>query len=192
MQNEDETQRKTRTNLSASGGGQETDGLVLSSLGTEGPLVNILEHLIETELSEATALTGEALRRARERQFTETLLSTLDAEQVVFLKKNLAEKGLALSRGGRFHTVQSEQADKGKAVQWLTDVFRKNLRLEPLTAAVGDSPNDVPRLAAVDFPFLVQKPDGLWTKMEIPDLKKIEGIGPAGFSAAVRMLLGDK
>lgn len=146
----------------------------------------------DAELSDATGLTGEALGRARERQFTETLLTALDAEQVVFLEKNLAEKGLSLSRGGRFYTVQSKQADKGKAVQWLTDVFRKNLHTAPLTAAVGDSPNDEPMLAAVDFPFLVQKPGGFWTKMEMPGLKKIEGVGPVGFSATVRMLLGDK
>jgi hypothetical protein len=41
--------------LSASRRGEETDCLVLGSLGTEEPLVNILEHLVETELSEALA-----------------------------------------------------------------------------------------------------------------------------------------
>jgi hypothetical protein len=38
--------------FSASRGSQETNSLVLSSLGSENPLVNILEHLVETELSE--------------------------------------------------------------------------------------------------------------------------------------------
>ena len=39
--------------LSAGGGGEETDGLVLSSLGAESLLVDILEDFVETELSEA-------------------------------------------------------------------------------------------------------------------------------------------
>ncbi len=146
----------------------------------------------DAELSAATGLAGEALQRVRDRQFTETLLTPLNAEQVVFLKKKLAEKGLALSRGGRFHTVLSAQADKGKAVYWLTKVFAENLPVAPRTAAVGDSPNDAPMLAAVDFPFLVQKHDGSWADVEALGLIKIEGIGPVGFSAAVQLLLGEK
>jgi mannosyl-3-phosphoglycerate phosphatase family protein len=142
----------------------------------------------DAELSEATNLSGEALLRACDRQFTETLLTPLNAEQVVFLNKNLEEKNLTLSRGGRFYTVQSAQADKGKAVQWLMDIFRQNTPVAPLFAAVGDSPNDAPMLAAVDFPFLVQKPGATWADVEVPGLIKIKGIGPAGFSEVVRML----
>ena len=41
--------------FSASSGGEETDSLVLSCLGAKGSLVNVLEHLVETELSEALA-----------------------------------------------------------------------------------------------------------------------------------------
>jgi hypothetical protein len=41
--------------LSACGGGEETDGLVLLSRGAEGLLVDILEDFVETELSEALA-----------------------------------------------------------------------------------------------------------------------------------------
>jgi len=40
-------------NLSACGGAQETNGLVLSSLRTKSPLVNVLEHFVKTELSES-------------------------------------------------------------------------------------------------------------------------------------------
>jgi mannosyl-3-phosphoglycerate phosphatase len=145
----------------------------------------------DAELSAATGLSGEALKRARDRWFTETLLTPLDAEQVDVLQKNLAEKGWLLSRGGRFFTLQSAQVDKGKAVQWLKEVFRQNIPGAPLFAAIGDSPNDVPMLAAVDFPFLVQKHDGTWAEMEIQGLVKIESIGPTGFLAAVKILLGD-
>jgi len=40
-------------NLSAGGGAEEAHGLVLSGLGAKSPLVDVLEHLIEAELSEA-------------------------------------------------------------------------------------------------------------------------------------------
>jgi len=45
--------------LSAGGGSKETKGLVLSSLGSESPLVDVLEHLVETELSEALSRVAE-------------------------------------------------------------------------------------------------------------------------------------
>ena len=144
-----------------------------------------------TELSAATGLAGEALERARDRQFTETILTPLIDKDIAFLKEKLALKGWALSRGGRFFTIQSAQVDKGKAVQWLKEVFRQNRSDATLFAATGDSPNDAPMLSAVDFPFLVQRHDGTWADMTVTGFKKIEGIGPAGFSAAVKMLLGE-
>jgi len=143
----------------------------------------------DAELSAATGLNGAALRRARERWFTETLLDAPDAEQPQKLREHLAASGFEHSQGGRFLTVQSAQAGKGKALRWLSGVFRQIMDY-PLFAAIGDSPNDAPMLAAVDIPFLVQKHDGTWTNLELPGLQKIEGIGPKGFSAAVRMLLG--
>lgn len=145
----------------------------------------------DAELSQATELEGEALQRARDRLFTETLLTPLDAEQVIFLNKKLAAKGIALSRGGRFYTAQPAHTDKGKALLWLAGIFQKNRGEKPLLAATGDSLNDAPMLAAVDFPFLVQKHDGTWADLPtVANLTKVEGIGPAGFSMAVEMLLG--
>jgi len=145
----------------------------------------------DLELSQATGLEGEALQRARDRLFTETLLTSLDAGRVIFLNKKLAEKGITLSRGGRFYTAQPAHTDKGKALLWLVGIFQKNRGEKPVLAATGDSLNDVAMLAAVDFPFLVQKHDGSWADLPpVANLTKVKGIGPAGFSMAVEMLLG--
>ncbi len=145
----------------------------------------------DAELTALTGLQGEALARARDRWFTETLVTPLDAAQAKSLGKQLAKKGWVLSKGGRFHTLLSAQADKGRAMQWLAKIFGQNLSMMPLLAAIGDSPNDFPMLAAAHFPFLVQRHDGTWADLELPNLIKIEGIGPEGFSAAIRTLLGN-
>lgn len=142
-------------------------------------------------LSQATGLSGPALARARQRWFTETLVTPLGSAQVEMLNQKLAPKNWTLSRGGRFHTVQSVQADKGRAMLWLADLFARNAPRPPVLAAIGDSPNDWPMLAAADFPFLVQRHDGTWSDVNLPGLAKIEGIGPAGFAAAVCWLLGE-
>lgn len=145
----------------------------------------------DAELSAVTDLAGEALNRARDRQFTETILTALADTDIDFLKRKLAEKGWILSRGGRFFTIQSAQVDKGKAVQWLKEVFRQNMSESTLFAATGDSQNDTPMLSAVDFPFLVQRHDGTWADVTVTGIEKIGDIGPAGFSAAVKMLLDE-
>lgn len=146
----------------------------------------------DAELSAATGLSGEALARARDRWFTETLITQPDAEHLTVLEKKLAQKGFALSRGGRFYTIQSARVDKGKAVRWLAEIFGKNLPSEPLFAATGDSPNDAPMLAAADVAFLVQRHDGTWAdlKVQISGLIKVDAPGPVGFSQAVDILLG--
>ncbi len=144
----------------------------------------------DAELSDATGLHGEALHRARERWFTETLLSSLDEAGAAAVQAVLRPAGFTLSRGGRFYTAQSALVDKGKATRWMMELFRQTSPSPPCFAAMGDSPNDAPMLEAVDLPFLVQRPDGSWATEEAPH-KKITGVGPAGFSAAVNMLLGE-
>lgn len=143
----------------------------------------------DAELAAATGLQGEALGRARDRWFTETLLGCENVEALDRLKQSFLEKGWTLSRGGRFYTVTDAKADKGKAVQWLASVFREQGPTDVLLAATGDSMNDMPMLAVVDFPFLVQRPDGTWADMDVPGLTRIAGIGPVGFTAAVAQLL---
>lgn len=145
----------------------------------------------DVELSSATGLLGDALQRARARWFTETVLSSKEVVEAANLQSVLQVAGFTLSRGGRFFTVQSALVDKGKAVRWLMELFRQTSPQAPLFAAVGDSPNDVPMLEVVDLPFLVQGPKGSWVPVDLPRLKKIPAVGPAGFSAAINRVLGE-
>lgn len=142
----------------------------------------------DAELSTATGLSGTALGRARERWFTETLLSSLDEQGLKEVKNFLLPLGYTLSQGGRFFTVQSAQVNKGKAVVWMMEQFRKAFGRHTCFAAIGDSPNDVPMLEVVDIPFLVQKPDQTWAKVDLPHLIHLKAVGPKGFSAAIRLL----
>lgn len=149
--------------------------------------IRSFSKVTDVELSEATGLKEGALARARDRWFTETLLPPLDPQQIRCL---LAPEDMELSKGGRFYTVQSVFAGKGKAVDWLSGIFRISSDKTPVFAGIGDSPNDFSMLEVVDLPFLVQKPSGAWADIEIPGCIRVKGIGPAGFAAATDMLLG--
>jgi mannosyl-3-phosphoglycerate phosphatase len=142
------------------------------------------------EVAEATGLSPEAAALAKEREYEETLLTPLSASEAGRLKESLSPLGLTLSRGGRFYAVKG-QCNKGQAAMALARLFaRETPRL--ITVGIGDSANDVPLLLAMYIPVLVQRPDRTWQKMRIAGVKKVEGVGPAGWTRAVEMLLEGK
>lgn len=143
----------------------------------------------DAELAALTGLEGAALARARDRWFSETLITPLGEGEVAAINAKLMSNGWTLSKGGRFHTIVSAQANKGRAMRWLADVYARHLPQAPLLVALGDSPNDQPMLAEADLAFLVQRHDGTWAAFDLPQAIKIEGVGPAGFSSAINQLI---
>ena len=134
------------------------------------------------EISGFTGLKGGAVKRAKDRHFTETLFSETPRPMDL---KILEEAGFGVSQGGRFLTIQDKNVDKGKAVTLLASLFEQEWQERPLTIGIGDSPNDASFLNVVDKPFLVQNHRGEWANLEIPGLTRIAAIGPKGFLSMV-------
>ena len=83
-------------------------------------------------------------------------------------------------------TVTGKEADKGSAVQELVKYYMPQFDEKIITFGVGDSPNDAPMLREVDFPYLVQRPDGQWRNLvDIVNLNSISAVGPLGFTEMV-------
>lgn len=141
------------------------------------------------EVSERTGLDLEAARRATLREYSETIHADLDAEGWQRLREALAGRGLSCLRGRTGCTVISAATDKGRATSLLAALFRRG-HGDVVTVGIGDSENDAPMLRAVDRAFLVQRPEGSWADVNVPGLRKVEGIGPAGWSRAIRSALG--
>jgi mannosyl-3-phosphoglycerate phosphatase len=126
---------------------------------------------------------------AKQREYDEPFLLE-DPVSAVAVEDIARRAGLKIERGGRFHHLTGTN-DKGKAVSLLTGLYgQKSKSLK--TIGLGDSPNDLSMLEAVDFPVLVQKPDGSYDpSVRLEDLIFAPGIGPAGWNAAVLKLLDD-
>lgn len=144
-----------------------------------GELLRGFSTTREEEVGLVTQLEGEAIARARQRMFTETLLPPVPTRAS---RNALRQQGFSLSEGGRFFSVQQAGADKGKAVRWLTALYRFHWHQPIHTIGIGDSPNDTAMLEAVHRAYQVQRHDGQWHPMEIPGLVKIPAIGPEGFA----------
>ena len=137
----------------------------------------------DAEVAQLTGLSLERAALARRREFNEPLILPDAEKREAEFRRAALDAGLQLTKGGRFYHLLGG-GDKGRAVELLCGLFR--LR-QPglLSVALGDAPNDASMLAAVDRPFLVARHDGGHSRIELPGLCKMEGIGPAGWNQAV-------
>ncbi len=144
------------------------------------------------EIAERTGLTEAEAVLAKQREYDEPFVLAGSAPGLEELQRLAKARGLACTRGGRFYHLLGN-ADKGKACRLLLEAYRRqhgNGGADLLTAAVGDSLNDLPMLAVVDRPILVQRPDGSHdADVNLPNLVLAPGIGPAGWNRGVLDLL---
>jgi len=144
----------------------------------------------DSDVSRITGLDEAGAKRAKNRDFSETLTASLKPETWATLNATLKPVGLHCLSGGRFHTVTSKDCNKGRALRIVVDGFGSMTGNRWHSIGIGDSSNDIDMLESVDHPYLVQTPAGSWNDLEIPNLKRIAAIGPHGWVQAVRDALG--
>ncbi|UCG10303.1 MAG: mannosyl-3-phosphoglycerate phosphatase [Dehalococcoidia bacterium] len=136
------------------------------------------------EIAKLTGLDLASAKLAQEREYEESL--HLEDRDIDSILPKIAAAGLTWNRGGKLYGVSGGN-DKGRATQMLTRLFRQKLgRIK--TIGIGDSSNDLPMLAEVDFPVLVQKPGHGWEEIDLPRLYRVKGEGPRGWTRAIREL----
>ena len=167
------------------------------------------------EVAEESGLDVESAKLAKQREYGETVVIASPAPPVILSKaKNLnirlrvnsakqsyitpgrvdkflneiKQTGLNWTHGGRFYEVMGGN-DKGKAVKIVSELYCK-MWGEIETIGLGDSLNDLPMLSAVDMPILVQKRDYTWENITLSNLRKVQGVGPEGWSRAIREIFG--
>lgn len=136
-------------------------------------------------------LSTEEAELAKLREFDEPFVIEPGASERVFIK-GVEEAGLRWTKGGRFYHLMGDN-DKGKAVDVLLGFYGRARRYVR-TVGLGDSPNDIPLLEAVDIPVLVQKEDGRYASgVNIDGLVRADGVGPVGWNKFIKKLLrGDE
>jgi len=95
-------------------------------------------------------------------------------------------------RGSRFFHITGKN-NKGVAVARVVGWLRRALGASSRTVGLGDCPNDIPLLKAVDQPILVARPGNRYdaeTLAAVPRARRAGGVGPAGWNRAVLRLCG--
>jgi mannosyl-3-phosphoglycerate phosphatase len=136
------------------------------------------------EVAQIAELSLEDAELAKRREFDEPFVFSGGATRLEALVAAIEARGLYCIAGGRLLHVTGNN-DKGKAVEILTQLYRKKYG-EITTLALGDSPNDCPMLEHVDYPVLVRNHRGEHDfRIRLPNLIKADGIGPEGWAQAV-------
>jgi mannosyl-3-phosphoglycerate phosphatase len=147
--------------------------------------------LTAEEVAVVCELPIEEARRAKEREYDEPFrILTPTPEAGLAVQKQIEQAGLHCSIGGRFWHLHGNN-DKGLAVKLLSSLYRRAFS-RIFTIGLGDSLNDAPLLEAVDWPVLVQRPNGTFTEgltQRIPQLNFAQASGPRGWNAAVSHVL---
>ena len=135
------------------------------------------------EVMNITGLSRDEAEMSQAREFDEPFIFEGSDEDRRRLFTAVLAKGLRYTEGRFFHITGD--SDKGRAVALLIQLYRTQFG-EIVTAAVGDRRNDLPMLEQVDYPCLVQKPDGSYESgIDIANLIKAGDIGPAGWAKAI-------
>jgi mannosyl-3-phosphoglycerate phosphatase len=144
------------------------------------------------EVAERTGLTVAAAALAKQREYDEPLALEGSTELIEHLDGLIKARGLKLSRASRFFHL-SGATDKGTACRYLVETYRQAAEQKgdrTLAVGIGDSLNDMPMMAEVDRPILVQKPDGSYdSRIRLPQLALAPAPGPVGWNRAVLELL---
>ncbi|HEY6548375.1 MAG TPA: mannosyl-3-phosphoglycerate phosphatase [Vicinamibacteria bacterium] len=140
------------------------------------------------DLARLTGLGPHDVKYAQKREYDEPFL-VLEGD-LGRLAAAASRRGLRLHRGGRFFHLTGG-SDKGRAVRVLLGLLAAEGRLFH-TVGIGDAPNDLAFLEAVDEAILVPRPDGRVHEglaHALPRARHAPAPGPAGWNAAVLDLL---
>jgi len=142
------------------------------------------------EISDMTGLTLRRAEFAKAREYTEPFIMAQD--QDVYMLQGLAvERGIKITKGGRFHHMIGVNQDKGEAVKMVRDIFDRKHGEKHLTIGLGDSINDVPMLNNVDMPVLIPHPERGYLEASFPGLIRAGEPGSKGWNDVMEMLLDE-
>ena len=133
-------------------------------------------------------LSVEKAKLAKAKEYNESFIFDEPKEKEAILFEKIREKGFNSTHGGRYYNIHGKNADKGKAVKILTELFEKEYE-EVKTIGVGDSKNDIPMLKAVEQPAIVKNKKGAWLDISLPNLYKARGEGPEGWVEVVEKFI---
>jgi len=149
----------------------------------------LMSELSVAAVVEATGLSEVGAEHTRLREGSEPLLWDDDEAALARLHQALANDGLMMTRDGRFWHVMGD-VDKGRSLRWLVARYQALRGVTPDTLGLGDGPNDVPLLEAVEAPVLIRGVHRQPVAVRHAALYRTRETGPRGWAEGLDYWLG--
>jgi mannosyl-3-phosphoglycerate phosphatase len=166
---------------------QAREGLAKIAEILEMPLQGFGD-LTETDIERLTGLSPTEVKLAKAREFTEPFVTPADISMTA-LDKVVKSLGFKLLLGDRFSHLLSAEAGKGKAVKWLMSNYlaeNNSSDGEIVTIGLGNSPNDIEMLEAVDIAIVIPSRKGVHPGLENRGWQIAPLPGSAGWAQVLR------
>jgi mannosyl-3-phosphoglycerate phosphatase len=142
------------------------------------------------EIEDITGLPQRKAEFAKAREYTEPFI--MDPDREIHMLQGLAvEKGIKITKGGRFYHMIGINQDKGEALKIVRKVFDQKEGEKHLAIGLGDSLNDIAMLNNVDIPVLIPHPVKGYLDASFPGLVKAGHPGSMGWNEVMERLLGE-
>ncbi|TDF34980.1 HAD-IIB family hydrolase [Alteromonadaceae bacterium M269] len=142
------------------------------------------------DIVKATGLSNHNATLASQREYSEPILWLDDEETKTRFVQAIKDRGTTPIQGGRFLHLSSS-SNKGLAMKWLTDQYKKSNPNYAFTSiALGDGQNDVAMLEMADIAIRIISPVN-----PLPTLERKSGVitsqseGPQGWSECIEELV---
>jgi mannosyl-3-phosphoglycerate phosphatase len=158
---------------------------VLESVKKEtGVPIKGFSDLTEEEICSLSGLSLREAGLAKKREYDEPFLVDGGEKEIEIVKGKIREKGMNYTRGGKFHHILGKN-DKGKAVGILKELYGTQF-FSIFSVGVGDSLNDLPMLALVDYPIFLNEKDSLpETLSTVDNVRVINGGGSEAWNEVI-------
>ncbi|MDN4501125.1 HAD-IIB family hydrolase [Alteromonadaceae bacterium BrNp21-10] len=155
-----------------------------------GDLYNSFTEMSLEQISKLTGLSLHDTELAAQRKYGEPVHWLGNDSQKEQFIEQLEEQGATILQGGRFIHV-SDHCDKGLALQWLFDEFKRQFPQQSLTSiALGDSHNDIAMLEQADVAIRIRSDHHLLPKVSANNLLITSSYaGPKGWAECITEIL---
>lgn len=141
------------------------------------------------DIQDATGLSEDDATLASKRQYGEPVLwMGTESRKQQFIKA-VAQRGATPLEGGRFVHVSGD-CNKGTALQWFVEEYRRQHAQTVTSIALGDGKNDIAMMEEADIAIRIASPSH-----PPPELQKQENVytstlqGPSGWAEMINQLL---
>jgi len=137
-------------------------------------------------IQSSTGLSSTGAEKANSREFSEPLIWKSTEQRKQAFIAMLIEAGANVLQGGRFLNVTGN-CDKGQALKWLSEYYKKDQKNEELISiAAGDSQNDVAMLEAANKAIIIRSPVAPSPLIRNPNQYQTQATGPEGWSEGIQ------